>query len=71
MICAWCGKEADLCEVGREDGVAGPRPCKPCLIENMQHGSPDPNPIYYLEQLIADPESQAALRRQYQERKVS
>ena len=64
MICAWCGKEKELCGSVRIDGVMQPRPCKECLI-GMMNGtvSQDANMLYWLHQLDEDPESLEAIKK--------
>lgn len=50
-ICAVCGKESELCESARIDGVKQPRTCKNCLLDFMRTGKMEVDDNYWILQM--------------------
>ncbi len=49
--CAICGKEKELCNSVKMDGIQQPRVCKKCLLENMSLDEWPINNVYWFQQM--------------------
>lgn len=51
-ICAKCGKEKELCDSVRIDGIKQPRLCKDCVIAYLKTGDDTINETFWGRQIV-------------------